>query len=345
MSTNQNKRRSKQEILELYQLSMKEKGRSIGRQSFCEWANLKQSELNYYWPRHSDLIIEAGGQPNTLNSKSSEDLLFNEYARVCLHLKKIPTSDELKIADRSFGSKTSPLRNRNKKELLFEFRNWLLNESAPEYKSILDFSGWEISSGSIQRISTDNITVVPSPVLQKVHPFLPTCLVNLTALARNENPDNNDNSQTSLIFERRCADAFRAIGFEVTNLGQGKGRSADYLAISRSDGYAVIVDAKAYTDGYYLKTEDRKFKEYVERHTEEMQRLGIKRCYLCIISSSFRSQDITKLGAALANSAIKGFSLWTAKHLMDTVEQSIKERWQFSLKNLESKFFSNSIKD
>lgn len=341
MSENKNRRRSKQEILELYQACMQETGESPGESRFCKWATLGRHDIFYHWPRYSDLVVEAGGQPNDFTLKSSDLDLFNNYARVCLHFKKIPTGRELRIADRSLGTKTGPIRDK-KEEFLPRFRNWLMNEAPPEYKTILDFPGWEISSGSVLRASTNNIATAPSSALQKIHPFLPACLLNLPALARNENPDSND--KASLVFEHRCADAFRALGFEVTDLGQGKGRSADCLAVARADGYAIIVDAKAYADGYSLKTEDRKFKEYVERHTREMQRLHIKRCYLCIVSSSFRSPDIEKLGAALTTSAIKGFSLWTAKYLMDVVEQSIAQRHEFSLENLEKEFGDRKAK-
>lgn len=150
----------------------------------------------------------------------------------------------------------------------------------------------------------------------------------------------NENEGAALSFERKCGDAFRALGFEVTVLGQGKGRVADVLALARSEGYAVIIDAKAYASGFSLNaTEERKLKEYAEKYTEEMNRHhGIKRTYLCIVSSTCNHTDLEKSRKALTTLPIKGVSLWSTTEMIKVVEESIQHRSSFRLSELEERF-------
>jgi len=105
----------------------------------------------------------------------------------------------------------------------------------------------------------------------------------------------------------------------------------------------VIVDAKAGTEGLVLGTEDRKFLEYVKRHSAQTENLGINRVYLCVVSSSFRAIDADNLRTALAGSLVRGFAMWSVASLMATVEQSIYDRSRFTLAALESEFQRSGI--
>ncbi len=295
----------------------------------------KYDYVGIYWSRHTDMVIAAGGQPKEFISKMSENELFSEYARVCLHLQKIPTRNELSVAQRTLGTRTSTVgkSSDNKADFLLQFRNWLLSQNSSEYKAILDFSGWETRSVPKQSASIAP-TIEPPSALHKIHPFLPAGLLDFSALARNED------ATSARLFEQRCADAFRALGFDVVDLGQGKGRVPDALALARGEGYAIIIDAKAYADGFSLNaTEERKLKEYAENYAEEMNRYhGIKRTYLCIISSSCNQADLEKSRKALTSLPIKGVSLWSAAEIVRIVESSIKERVSFRLNELEERF-------
>src|SRR5206468_1613211 len=85
------------------------------------------------------------------------------------------------------------------------------------------------------------------------------------------------------MFERRTADAFRCLGFEISQLGQGTGRNADVLALAPRDRFAVIIDAKVRSAGYVLGTEDRKFLEYARSHGAELQRQGFDKIYFVVV--------------------------------------------------------------
>jgi hypothetical protein len=146
-----------------------------------------------------------------------------------------------------------------------------------------------------------------------------------------------------LLFEQKCAEAFRALGFAVRQLGQGKGRSADCIALARGERYAVIIDAKVRAEGFVVGTEDRKLLEYAKRHSDDLRREGIERIYLCVVSSRFRDKDVEVLGRTLTGSGLHGWSLMPAEVLMATVEKSIAERSDFRLADLERRFALNAI--
>ena len=54
----------------------------------------------------------------------------------------------------------------------------------------------------------------------------------LDRLSRGEQSSLHSDENVNTAFERRCADAFRCLGFEVESLGQGRGRKADCLALA-----------------------------------------------------------------------------------------------------------------
>jgi hypothetical protein len=297
----------------------------------------KKSHIDYYWPRPAALTEEAGFTRNEMHQRTPDLELFESYARICLHLKKLATNPELKIARRESGLKVhnygplSAFRPR--------FKLWL--ETAPqEFKEILSFPDWEMMKS---RLPSNTRDVSPKPHETFFHPFLPACLQHLDVLARGENPSPGVIENVNLEFERLCGDAFRCIGFEVEQLGQGHGRNADCVAVARQERFAVIVDAKVRANGYVLGTEDRKFLEYALTHTRELNRAGIQKVYLVVVGSEFRESDLAKLTKHLADSPIRSVDLVTAKALMRMTEDSIRQRHQFQLAEVAQTLFGNKI--
>ncbi|HLZ51743.1 MAG TPA: hypothetical protein VKP61_13410 [Candidatus Acidoferrum sp.] len=206
---------------------------------------------------------------------------------------------------------------------------------------ILQFDGWRLEAEQEDLTAglTTDFRLAPA-----FHPFLPALLQYFDTLARGEPPPFESNEpNVSTLFEKRTADAFRCLGFEVSSLGQGTGRNADALALARHERFAVIIDAKVRTNGYVLGTEDRKFLEYARNHGAELQRQGIERVYFIVVGSSFKESDLKKLTDALADSPIRSVSLVTAPALMHMVEESIRNRSEYSLTELEREFFGNKI--
>ncbi len=339
-------RRSREEILESYKACATQLGRTPGMGALEKMTGIKKSEVNYYWPKPEALAEATGLNPNEWpDEKLDLNELFSEYARLCRHIRKIPTRGEFRIAQRELGTRTHTVYERfgSIEKFLAQFREWL-NESEPDVKAILEFEGWRTPAKNAN--PNDKI----HPTGDTLHhpglrPFLPSCLQYLNALARGERPPfESPDSDVDLLFERRTSDAFRCLGFDVKQLGQGTGRKADSLAVAGREHFALILDAKVRTNGYILGTEDRKFLEYAKTHGKELQRQGIRSIYFVVVGPSFKPTDLEKLTGALANEpSIRNVDLLTATALMRMVEDSIRNRSAFSLTDLEKEFFGNKL--
>jgi hypothetical protein len=147
----------------------------------------------------------------------------------------------------------------------------------------------------------------------------------------------------STLFERRCAEAFRCLGFDVRELGQGCGRVADCLAIAAAERFAVIIDAKVRRRGYTLGTDDRQFCEYATRHTRELALSGIDKVYFAVVGRGFRQQDLDKLAGFMSGTPIRSVVFIEADALMSLVNDSIRDRRQFRLDDLDRLLFGNKI--
>lgn len=335
-------RRSSDEIIEMFRACQAKLGRVPGHEAFRKETGVKLSEVNYYWPTFGKLVEQAGGKANEFNTtRMPDDFVFREYGRVCLHLGKIPTEKELRIAQRELKTRTHTVRSRDGSIGAFreKFRSWL-SSADNEFKVILDFDGWGDKPQSAQ-IETKAAKDVPQPQL---HPFLPGCLQYLEVLARGEIPPyESSDLSASTLFERRVSDAFRCLGFEVKDFGQGTGRKTDSIAIAPKERFALIIDAKVRANGYMLGTEDRKFLEYAVKHGKELQSQGFDKIYLVVVAPSFRESDLNQLAEYLSDSPLRGVSMITARALIRMVEESIRNRSQFSLSDFGKQIFGNKI--
>jgi hypothetical protein len=166
----------------------------------------------------------------------------------------------------------------------------------------------------------------------------------LETLSRGELPPQEAPAQSATaLFESRCADAFQALGFDITRLGQGHGRAPDFLATVPRFRYGIIVDAKSRREAYVLRTDDRTFFEYVANFCSRLKNEGIEKSYLAIVASAFRDSDLKKLAEYLAGSDIRGITFFTARALARVVEESIRNRLSFTLGEFEKLLFSNRI--
>ena len=335
-------RRSREEILEIFRACQLSLGKPPGREAFFRKSGVKGAEVDYHWPRYSALVKEAGAQPNKLQSKLPDETVFQEFAQVCQQLGKIPTNNELRIAQRQLGTKTHTAYKRfgNLREFHLRFSRWL-QTSTPELSPILDYAGWNATNTADTQDNHQQEARHPYPGLR---PFLPASLQYLDVIARGEKPPfESPDLGLSTLFERRSADAFRCLGLEVVTLGQGTGRKPDAVALAQRERFAVIVDAKVRAAGYVLGTEDRKFLEYARSSGTELKRQGFDNTYFVVVGSSYRESDLKKLTNYLSGSPIRSVDLITATALMRIVEDSIRERRSFSLSDFEQELFGNKI--
>lgn len=332
-------RRSREEIIEQFVALRTKLGKTPGAKLFCKITGIRPSEIQYYWPRPSALAEEAGAQPNQLQGKLSDEEVFRDYAKVCLHLGKVPTHAELRIQQRELKTRTYSVYARDGTIHNFQsrFRAWLAG-SEDGLKPILGFHGWATPRAQ------SPFAQPPAAAQPHFHPFLPACLQYLDALALGQLPPFEDPAtKVSTLFERRTSQAFTCLGFEVRDLGQGTGRNADCLACASRERLALIVDAKVRSSGYVLGTEDRKFLDYALKHGPDLQKQGFDKIYLVVVAPSFRESDLRQLEGYLHDSPVRGVTLITAKALMRIVEDSIRERSRFSLADMSKQLFGNKI--
>lgn len=74
-----------------------------------------------------------------------------------------------------------------------------------------------------------------------------------------------------------------------------------------------------------------------------MQRQGFDKLYFVVVGPSFKDGDLKKLTEYLADSPIRSVDLLTASALMRIVEESIRERNQFSLERLSRDLFGHKV--
>jgi hypothetical protein len=154
-----------------------------------------------------------------------------------------------------------------------------------------------------------------------------------------------DTAPVSRIFEQRCAEAFRCLGFDVRQLGQGCGRVADCLAVAAAERFAVVIDAKVRRKGYTLGTDDRQFCEYATRHSRELAQAGIERVYFAVVGQGFRQADLDKLAGFMTGTPIRSVLFIEAEALMRLVDDSIRRRREFRLAEIDQLLFGNKIID
>jgi hypothetical protein len=181
---------------------------------------------------------------------------------------------------------------------------------------------------------------------------LPAGLQDLEGLARGEDllPDSTDEWGNE-VFEHRCGDAFRTLGFEVEQLGPGTAAEPDLavltrpfnVALARPCGYAVLLDAQPRKGDYVLPTDDRALYECVTNYTLGLKRVGIEKTYLAVIGPSFHETDLEKPAENLRGSEVRGITLLSAAALMRIVEDSIRKRESFTLSEFEETLVGNRI--
>ena len=274
-------RRTEQEIRDLFLAAKAKLGDQIGQRQFCSQSGVKPSEIKYHFGDFGTLREAEGVQRNKLTERLPDDVVFGDYANACLaNNGKVPSPARLRILQRKLKTRTHTVYSRELGGIVAfqeKFRRWLSVSADESLKAILGYGGW---ANKKTEATLDEFTAKTKSEPQ-LHPFLPGCLQYLDVLATGQMPPFESPAiSTSTLFERRTADAFRCLGFETRQLGQGSGRNADALACAPRERIGLIIDAKVRTNGYALGTEDRKFLDYAVTHGKELQIQGFEHIYL-----------------------------------------------------------------
>lgn len=267
--------------------------------------------------------------------------LADEYLRISIKLGRLPTHLELTRRSRHAGDTFARKHGGYRVFTRRAIEHLLANgERIPPAVR-------EAFATELKRSFTEGAPTLPIPVNEAdARRFVPPACADLVTLSLNRSPTSAvSQGVPSSEFEKQCAVAFQMLGFTVKPYGQGRGRNADCIAIADREHYAVIVDAKARENGYELGTGDRTFLEYVTQHTAQLQSAGVERCYLAVVSSSFRSADAPALRKTLSGigNGFIGFVFLEAGALLRMVSNKLQSDDRSSLGGLEHVFHTNGI--
>ena len=187
----------------------------------------------------------------------------------------------------------------------------------------------------------DDISLNAKPSISLSDSYIPPIIQCLTELALGTEEyaeackavGKNENTE----FERKVAIAFRILGMEVEELGQGRGNNPDGIAIGESPTigtWALLYDAKVRTGDYLLSTdEERKFKDYLGPvHNCQNLIMKVRKRYFGVIGSRFRERDLQKAKEIKASCPkCDGFVLLKCETILNFVEQKIKAPNSFDL--------------
>jgi hypothetical protein len=303
---------------------------------------------NVYWTRWSDALVEAGYKPNPWGAprKSDEQLLI-KLAALTRDLGKIPTANEVRFAYNNktdFPASTTFTRKFGRhRNVLSRLRAWVAGKGDwADVAEILGTADDSEHSGTRDSPPAEPVEVSLSDS------FLPPILACLSDLGEGDERIlqelNLEHRSAEKEFERRVAVAFRLLGLRVLEYGQGTGRRADGIAVCAQKHWAVVFDAKLRRELYKLGAlEDRKFKEYIAHHGDELERMGTKRQYFAIISSSFRDKDVRRAKEIARQSCAKSCALVEAGALAKLVERKLEYPDEVGLDEIERVFAESRI--
>ena len=157
--------------------------------------------------------------------------------------------------------------------------------------------------------------------------YIPPIVSILPELARREDGIAKMTGQSiETLFENRLAKCFEMLGFEVEDLGQGKGRRPDGIAKNEKDRYAIIYDAKSTGDSFSLNTaQERKFQDYINREVPKLRRQGFKNVYFAVISSEFDGEAKEVIKSLKIDTDIQEVLLIEADALLSILEKDLRD--------------------
>jgi hypothetical protein len=324
----------KRRLLDALRARVKRDGAVPGLSKFLQEIDEKKHTFQgTLWASWGDFVREAGFEVGEFKQAIPDAALLGALADLTRRQGKFPTSAQLRYAgnnDANFPHE-STLRNRfgGQSEMATRLREWLTDK--PEYLDVLQVLG----NIPVQTVSADaggcattlRETAEGTGLSDS---YVPPVVASLPGMA-SADPDveqacRDRGVDLNVEFERRVGVAFRLLGFDVEGLGQGGGRVADGIARCTSGRWAVVYDAKVRRTGFALGTEDRKFREYLERHAPDLQRGGIESVYFAVVSNSFDKADVDKAREVVRLTKAKAFVLLEARALRALVDIKLRTR-------------------
>jgi hypothetical protein len=350
-STAEDKATQKRELIEAVRASAKRNGKVPGVARFAREVGVGPHVFQgILWPSWAAFLAAADLRGGVMAQAVSDTDLLRHLAVLTRQYGQFPTAAQLK-----FAHTTSPevphIRTFRRHfpgmpEMLTALKQW--TAALLEYRDVAALLVDAPRPGTGRRPRSrpiNNVEAGFSPVLLS-DCFVPPVIDCLPALASGdpeiERCGREVGVELSVELEKRTAIALRMLGLDVEILGQGAGRVADGIARCWSGRWAVVFDTKVRRDGFVMGTEDRKFRDYLERHGNDLEREGFRSIYFAVISSSFEEADVAKAREVVRLTKAKAFVLVEAVALRALVELRLRAP-SFDMTTLERLFAASAV--
>jgi hypothetical protein len=267
----------KEEIIDLYRAVKKDIQKPPTFREFFKQTGIKKQIVVKKFRLYSELVKEAGDSPRTfINIKYSEEDYMKSFGDFIREHKRLPS-----INDWIFYCKKPSVNAYITKydckwsEVLKTF--FIYAKDVEEWKDVIEII-------NEQRLGTGLYLFTEEKVTDKSTnagslSYIPQVLQDLSKLSFTDS--------SGYEFEEKCKLAMSMLGYEVTALGQGKGRNPDGIAKDIKNRYAIIYDTKARQKPYMMGSDDRAIIEYIKNQKKLLISQGYEIIYFLIISSTF----------------------------------------------------------
>jgi hypothetical protein len=320
----------KRRLLEAVRDYVKREGAVPGIQRFAkEVGEGRHTFQGVLWPSWGAFLLDAGLDPGQMTQAVPEDELLAHLAKLTRSLGRFPSFAQLRFASAEAkipSDKTYRTRFGGLAEIHERLQVWVADRA--EYADVAGILAAEVPARRRTDAPPSPVVATPAPLLSDS--LIPPAVDCIPSLAASEEDIERECAERGLTpsveLETRLALAFRILGLDVEGLGQGSGRVADGIARCRSGRWALVYDAKVRRGGFVMGTEDRKFREYIERHGKDLERDGVDSVYFAVISSSFDEDDIPKAREVVRLTKAKAFALVEAAAVLALVELKLRTR-------------------
>ena len=143
-------------INEIIRTAKDNNGKPLGKERFEKETGIRQSDwYGKYWAKWSDVVIEAGFNPNKMNLAYTEEYIIEHLISLIKEIKRVPTMGDLRL--KAYNSKGFPSHNTfnkfgNKSTLIkrtIEYCN-----DRPQYQDIVEIC----KKAFKQKIASSEIT-------------------------------------------------------------------------------------------------------------------------------------------------------------------------------------------
>lgn len=170
---------------------------------------------------------------------------------------------------------------------------------------------------------TTQVTTLPDSYIPPIVSILPDLAENTDEIQ--DIVDGTGHSVETL-FENRLARAFRMVGFEVEEMGQGSGRNPDGIAKDHMHNYAIIYDAKSRRNGYSIGTSDeRQFQDYINREVPSLRAQGFRNIYFAVLSGEFTDNGRDAIRTLKITTDIQEVRLIEVEALLILLENRLRD--------------------